>query len=91
MLQKLTDQWQHDWHNRKVLFFLEVFGTVSSITASVLVSFWPGVISLAWVFLFWLIGSVLLATSAYLRSTAWPMCLMIIYTFLNIIGIYNIL
>jgi hypothetical protein len=88
---RLFDQWKKDWRENRRLFWLEMTGTLSSIVASVLVSFWAGRMDLFWVFLFWLIGSLSLALAAYIRSTAWPMLLMVIYTIFNVIGLYNTL
>lgn len=91
MWTNLTKQWQHDWQHNRLLCWLELIGTASSITASVLISLWPGTIPLVWVFIFWIIGSVTLSWSGYIRATIWPMTLMLIYTFLNLIGLYNTL
>ncbi len=91
MLKTLFDQWVNDWKTNKLLFGLELIGTVSSIAAAILISVWPGTINMAWVFLLWMVGSVSLATSAFMRSTAWPMILMITYSIFNIIGLYNTL
>lgn len=91
ILQRVIDQWKHDWNTNKFLFFFELIGTASSILASVLISFWPTIINLIWVFIFWLIGSILLTITSYIRSTGWPMLLMITYSVFNIIGLYNLL
>ena len=91
MFDKLIEQWVFDWHNNKLLFWLELIGTVSSITASILISFWPTIINLVWVFVFWMIGSLSLASAAYIRSIAWPMLLMVTYSIFNLIGLYNTL
>jgi hypothetical protein len=91
MANRLIDQWIIDWRCNKTLFCFELIGTASSICASVLVSFWPNVIDLSWVFIFWMIGSVFLATSAWMRATAWPMFLMVTYTIFNAVGLYNTL
>jgi hypothetical protein len=91
MLNKLFNQWADDWKNHPHLFWLELIGTVSSIAASVIISVWAGTIDLVWVFVCWMIGSLSLTVTAYMRSTAWPMLLMIVYTFFNTIGLYNTL
>ena len=88
---RLFDQWKKDWKDDRQLFWLEMAGTLNSIVASVLVSFWAGHMGLFWVFSFWMAGSLSLAYAAYLRSTAWPMLLMSIYTIFNAIGLYNTL
>lgn len=91
MWNRLIDQWVFDWQNNKLLFWLELIGTLSSIGASVLISFWPTIINLVWVFIFWMIGSLSLASAAYIRSIAWPMFLMVTYSVFNLIGLYNTL
>lgn len=91
MFSNLVHQWKIDWRENKPLFSFELIGVCSSIFAAILISFWPNIIDLTWVFLFWLVGSVSLAISAWMRATAWPMLLMITYTIFNMIGIYNTL
>lgn len=91
ILRRVVDQWAHDWRTNKFLFFFELIGTASSILASVLISFWPTAINLVWVFIFWLIGSLLLLITSWIRSTGWPMLLMLTYSVFNIIGLYNLL
>jgi len=89
LISGLSDQWKKDWNEHRPIFWLEMIGTLSSIAASVLVSIWANRIDLSWVFIFWMIGSISLAISSYMRSTAWPMILMIVYTVFNLIGLYN--
>lgn len=89
MIKKILNQWVMDWKHNPLLFWLELIGTVSSIMASVLISVWAGQINLFYVFVCWMIGSVSLTITAYMRSTGWPMLLMIVYTVFNIIGLYN--
>jgi hypothetical protein len=91
MFVKVLARWKSDWNENKLIFWLEAIGTISSLTAAVLISFWPNIINLIWIFSFWLIGSISLAASSCMRQMAWPMILMITYTFLNIIGLYNLL
>jgi hypothetical protein len=88
---RLFDQWRNDWNDNRFLFWLEMIGTTSSIVASMLVSFWAGTMNLFWVFSFWMVGSLSLALAAYIRSTAWPLLLMMVYTIFNVIGLYNTL
>ncbi len=89
MFVEIVEQWKSEWSDRRQLFFLEIIGVISSITASVLISIFQGSINLMWVFVCWLIGSVSMGIAAYLRNIGWPMLLMIVYTFFNIIGLYN--
>lgn len=89
MLDRFFKQWANDWSSNPLLFWLELIGTASSIAASVLISVWTGSIDLFWVFVCWMIGSLSLTVTAYMRSTGWPMLLMIVYTIFNIIGLYN--
>ena len=89
MFSRISEQWKKDWTENRTIFWFEMIGTLSSITASVLISVWPGSINLFWVFIFWMIGSLSLVASSYMRSTAWPMLLMLVYTVFNLIGLYN--
>lgn len=72
-----------------MLFNLELLGVSSSIKAAVLISFFPTAIPLKYVFILWLIGSISLSITSWMRSNAWPMLLMFIYTVLNMIGLIN--
>lgn len=91
MFGKIFNQWATDWKINPLLFWLEFVGTISSIMASVLISVWASSINLFWVFVCWMIGSLSLTITAYIRATGWPMLLMIVYTFFNVIGLYNTL
>lgn len=91
MISTLFSQWISDWRDRRSLFWLEMIGTVSSLIAAVLISFWPGIIHLSWVFSFWLVGSISLAISSYMRQAAWPMLLMITYTVFNLVGLWKMI
>lgn len=89
MFQNLITQWQFDWTNRRNLFWLELFGTISSIGASVTISLFHNQVNIFWVFFMWLLGSTSMGICAYLRNIGWPMLIMCIYTVFNIIGLYN--
>lgn len=91
MISNIFDQWKLDWRTNRRLFNLELIGVASSIAAAILISFFPASISLQLVFVFWLIGSISLAITSYMRANAWPMALMITYTVLNVIGLLNTL
>lgn len=90
MLNEIIAQWKFDYNNKKIIFYLEVVGTISSIIASFLISTFPETIHLSWVFTFWTIGSISIGTSSYLRKIAWPTLLMLIYTVFNFIGLYKV-
>ena len=89
--KSIITQWKYDAVHHSKLFILEMIGTLSSIAASVFISIWGNSIGLQTVFYFWLIGSISLAIAAWIRKTAWPMLLMLVYTFFNLIGLYNTL
>lgn len=91
MLSNLLNQWKYDWTNRRYLFCLELFGTISSIGASFTISLFQNHVNIGWVFLMWLLGSISMGICAYLRNIGWPMLIMAIYTVFNIIGLYNAL
>ena len=79
----------YDWKNNKGLFICELIGTISSMLAAALFSFFTKSIDLKWIFMFYIIGSIGLMISSYTRNLLWPTCLMIIYTIFNIIGLYH--
>jgi hypothetical protein len=89
--KSIVEQWKQDFIHHRGLFILEMVGTLSSIAASVFISFWGNKFGLQTVFYLWLVGSVSLAIAAWIRKTAWPMLLMLVYTFFNLIGLYNTL
>lgn len=91
MFSNLIVQWKYDWQNRRILFWLELFGTISSIGASFCISLFQNHINIFWVFLLWLLGSISMGICAYLRNIGWPMLIMSIYTIFNLIGMYKAL
>lgn len=91
LLTDLITQWKYDFKYRKIIFSLEIIGTINSIIASILISMFPKTIDLSLIFIFWTIGSVSMGVSSYLRHIAFPTLLMIIYTMFNIIGLYKLL
>lgn len=91
MLKGVIKQWRHDWYHEKIIFWFELIGVIGSLAAAVMISFWPGQISMVWIFSLWLVGSSSLAISSFLRRTAWPLLLMSTYTVLNMIGLSNTL
>lgn len=91
MISRIFEQWKLDWRNNKCLFNLELAGVASSIAAAILISFFPASVPLQLMFVLWLVGSICLAVTSYMRSNAWPMALMLTYTVLNIVGLFNTL
>lgn len=77
------------WHRDPFLFVLEVVGTVSSMIAATLISL--QLASMLTVFVFWSVGSVSLTISSHKRNNSMMVLLMLFYTALNFMGIWNIL
>lgn len=83
LIQKL----RQDWHDQPVTVSLEVVGTVTSMAAAVLLSF--ELTGLIPVYVFWMMGSVSLMTSSLQRQNMNLMMLMMFYTIMNMIGLWN--
>jgi uncharacterized membrane protein YccC len=80
-----------DWSTNRLAFSLDLLGTIVSILASILIATQTREEPLLLIFVLWLIGSVSLTVSSYMRSHAWMMVLMCYYTTMNAWGLFNIL
>jgi hypothetical protein len=76
------------WHRDRLLFLLEVLGTTSSMIAAMLISM--QLAGMLTVFVFWSVGSVSLTISSYKRNNSMMMLMMLFYTALNLMGIWNL-
>lgn len=89
MIKEILKNWQHDWHHQPWVFWLEAMGTVSSILASLLISFLTNSAPMLLVFLCWGMGSMSLFFASKLRKNNWMTMLMLFYSVVNAIGFYN--
>lgn len=91
MIKQIINYWITTYKENKFLFFLEMIGTLSSIIASLMISFMTLNSPMLLVFIFWLIGSILFTWACYIRKSPWMFFLMIFYSIMNTIGLINIL
>ena len=79
-----------DFQNNPSLFCSETIGTIIAVSSTAYISFFPTEY-LLYPFIGWLISDIMLIICSYVRKSTGMMTLMICYTFLTVIGIYNIL
>jgi hypothetical protein len=84
---KLIEKLRQDWRDHPVTVSLEVIGTATSMVAAILLSF--ELTGLIPVYVFWMMGSVSLMTSSIQRQNMNLMMLMMFYTIMNMIGLWN--
>lgn len=82
--------WVQTWHENHALFWCEAIATIASIIASATMAFQSPAPDMLVVFVFYLIGSILLQIAMYVRESSWMFLLMTWYTVMNIIGLINI-
>jgi protein-S-isoprenylcysteine O-methyltransferase Ste14 len=86
----LWEQWKIDWVERRIVFLVELVGTILNMTASTLMGFMSSDPPLIVIMALWIVGSIALVYTNYMRRIAWPLILMSFYTFMNIVGFYNL-
>jgi len=84
---KLIEKLRQDWCDHPVTVSLEVIGTATSMVAAILLSF--ELTGLIPVYVFWMMGSVSLMISSIQRQNMNLMMLMMFYTIMNMIGLWN--
>lgn len=87
MISKFWHQLRQDFEKDPVTFILELLGTAASMGAAVLLSL--EITGLIPVYLCWLVGSVCLTVSSARRKNINLIMLMIFYTIMNLIGLWN--
>jgi len=70
-----------------ILIFVEIIGTVASVIAAIVLSF--NLVGIWAVYWMWCVGSVCLTFTSYRRKNSLLTGLMVFYTILNIIGLWN--
>ena len=86
-MKQLMDKLRQDWRDQPVTVSLEVVGTATSMVAAVLLSL--ELTGLIPVYVFWMLGSVSLMISSIQRRNMNLMMLMMFYTIMNMIGLWN--
>lgn len=83
--------WVDTWHESQFLFWTEAIATAVSVVASVLMGVYAPTPPMLEVFILYLIGSLLLQITMYIRESSWMFLLMSWYTVMNTIGLWNVL
>lgn len=78
-----------EWRRDPITISFELLGTVTSMLAAVLLSL--QLVSLITVYWIWCLGSISLSISSKRRRNSLLFGLMMFYTVLNVIGIWNLL
>jgi hypothetical protein len=78
---------REEFRKDPILIVVEIIGTVASIVAAVVLSF--NLMSVGTVYYMWVVGSVCLTFTSYRRKNSLLTGLMVFYTILNIIGLWN--
>lgn len=89
MIRDLLQTYQRDWQHNPFLVIAETLGTAASVIAAVLLSF--KLTGLIPVYFCWTAGSTLLTISSWQRKNTNLLLLMIFYTVMNTIGLWNYL
>jgi len=80
--------WKETWVKSKLVFFLEAIGSLTSMTAAIILAV-SQVPNLLTVFIFYVIGSSCLIYISYVRKSSWMLVMFMAFTILNFIGIIN--
>lgn len=86
---QITEYWKRTWKESKLFFWFEAVGTVTTVAASFQLAFLTPTPPLLNIFILYLISSVLLQITMYMRGMTWMFIMMTWYTAMNIVGIYN--
>ena len=86
----MIDFIKKDFKKNPPLFLAESVGTIIAVFSTAYISFYPTEY-LLYPFIGWLFSDILLICCSKIRGSTGMMFLMICYTVLTIIGIYNIL
>lgn len=70
-----------------ILISVEALGTIASVIAAVVLSF--NLVGVGTVYYMWCVGSLCLTFTSYRRKNSLLTGLMVFYTILNIIGLWN--
>lgn len=87
MIRQLLRSLRMEWRRDPLLICLESMGTVVSMIAAIALSF--QILTIWWVYWLWCMGSMSLTFTSYKRKNSLLTGLMVFYTILNIIGLWN--
>lgn len=91
MFKDVVQFWKDTWQQSKVLFLAEMIGTVGGMIGAGNLCFMAPDPNLFISFPAYLISSIALLYSCYVRKSSWMMVLMIFYTVTTAIGLWRIL
>ena len=87
MFREVYEQLKQDWKTSKLMFLLEIVGTLLSMTASTLLA--VNTVNIVVVYIVWQIGTISLVFSSHMRRSYWIFLLMVFYTVVIFIGLYR--
>ena len=91
MFQGILDNWKKDWKENKLIFWLEMIGTLGCMAAAGLLALTAPKPDLVLVYSAYMIGSSTLATASYLRNNGFWVVLNLFFFTVDVIGLYNTL
>ena len=91
MVRQIIAFWKETWVENKPLFFAEMIGTLSGMSAATMMGFQSPHPNLIVIFILYNINAVLFIYSNYVRKSSWLMLLMTFYIITNTIGLYQAL
>lgn len=91
MFTGIVDNWKKDFRDNKLIFWLEMVGTLGCMVAAGLLALTAPHPPLLYVYIAYMIGSSTLATASYLRNNGFWVILNLFFFSVDIIGLYNTL
>jgi len=90
MLSDIVGFWQATWKESKALFLAEMIGTLGGMIGASVLCFMAPNPNLLVSFSAYMVSSLALLYSCYIRKSSWMMLLMIFYTFTTSIGLIRL-
>ena len=87
----ILDNWKRDFKENKLIFWLELIGTLGCMVAAGLLALTAPKPNLVLVYSAYMVGSSTLATSSYLRNNGFWVVLNMFFFTVDVIGLYNTL
>lgn len=85
----IIENWRKDLRENKVIFWVEMFGTLSCMMASGSLALTAPNPNLLWVYTFYLLGSSSLMVSSYMRSNGFWVLLNLFFWCVDVVGLWN--
>lgn len=87
----ILDNWKKDFRDNKLIFWLEMIGTIACMIAAAMLALTAPKPDLIMVYSAYLVGSTTLATSSYLRNNGFWVILNLFFMTVDIVGLTNTL